>query len=448
MFSGPLPRRLSLALVAGLVCASLCLGNATISLKAVKKNGIPIPATNAVAVQPGDRITAEIRIFGWSHPPFDWHEGTGQVSGYQVSFDILNGVWVGSRGTVLPRGYDCLPIFESGCPFCPPSYPICDPVFRCISDVCNPHEAASLDTSDPGYIFYDFPNMCYVYTDRTHIRWRCWMLDGGGEPDGNCVGGGNAGFPCGTPADCPLGICQMGIFYVGTLELVVSADACGIFVVSLDSDLSETYLLNPFLIPYSSTMESLVIYGPQCPPNSILSSDPPHCAIDARVPFTGAPASRQGFRSVDLTFDQRCGADEDSSDGYTVQQFPSSIPTVIQSVVTNGNTATITFTQPITTHRWTCVLHNASNTRACLGYLPGDVNGDRVPAPADILDLIDHLNGVLHPPLAIYQCDIDRSGLCAPADILTEIDVLNGLWGTCRDRTPCTIDACPSMHGP
>jgi hypothetical protein len=179
-----------------------------------------------------------------------------------------------------------------------------------------------------------------------------------------------------------------------------------------------------------------------------VSSNPPHCAIDARIPFTGGvPANVAGFTSITLTFDGTAGTAADSAGDYTIQQFPAGTPSVIQGVVIGGVTATITFTQPIQTRRWTCVLHNASNTRACLGYLPADANGDRTAAPVDILDIIDNLNGVTNPALPIYQCDVDRSALCAPADILTEIDLLNGASGF-PVANGTTLLVCPSTTGP
>ena len=74
----------------------------------------------------------------------------------------------------------------------------------------------------------------------------------------------------------------------------------------------------------------------------------------------------------------------------------------------------------------TVFTHTASSTRTCLGYLPGDADGDGTTSASDILRLIDHLNGFFDPPMQIWQCDLDRSGLCAPADILRVIDLLNG----------------------
>ena len=61
--------------------------------------------------------------------------------------------------------------------------------------------------------------------------------------------------------------------------------------------------------------------------------------------------------------------------------------------------------------------------------LPGDVNGDGLTSPIDILALIDHLNGITDPPLPDWQCDIDQSGVCNGLDILQLIDLLNGAVG-------------------
>lgn len=73
---------------------------------------------------------------------------------------------------------------------------------------------------------------------------------------------------------------------------------------------------------------------------------------------------------------------------------------------------------------WTRITHIPSGTSTRIGFLPGDVNNDRSSGPVDILKLIDHLNGV--ETFAIYQTDIDRSGVTNPADVLRVIDLLNG----------------------
>ncbi|MBU0718205.1 MAG: hypothetical protein KJ749_08160 [Planctomycetes bacterium] len=50
--------------------------------------------------------------------------------------------------------------------------------------------------------------------------------------------------------------------------------------------------------------------------------------------------------------------------------------------------------EPIEPLAWTMIRHNLSGSTICLGYLPGDVNGDTFTASSDITPLIDSLNGV------------------------------------------------------
>jgi hypothetical protein len=62
--------------------------------------------------------------------------------------------------------------------------------------------------------------------------------------------------------------------------------------------------------------------------------------------------------------------------------------------------------------------------------------------PADILTLIDNLNGLIQPSLPVHQCDIDRSGLCVPTDLIAEIDLLNG--NGYPNQNGKSLEACPS----
>jgi hypothetical protein len=59
-------------------------------------------------------------------------------------------------------------------------------------------------------------------------------------------------------------------------------------------------------------------------------------------------------------------------------------------------------------------------------YHPGNVNGDDVTNPLDLLAIVDILNGVTEAPWGVYSDDIDRSGQLSPQDILALIDLLNG----------------------
>jgi hypothetical protein len=164
--------------------------------------------------------------------------------------------------------------------------------------------------------------------------------------------------------------------------------------------------------------------GIPCEPDPclvILDSDPPSGAIDARQPSDPDGSNPDGWQTVVIGFSgSTAGMTEED---FTVDVTSGTAPTII-SVLPIGTTAVIDFDGPIPAGAWTRITHDDSGTSVCLGYLPADSDGDRTSAPADILKVIDHLNGVDVRP--IYSVDMDRDGDPAPADILRVIDLLNG----------------------
>jgi len=86
-------------------------------------------------------------------------------------------------------------------------------------------------------------------------------------------------------------------------------------------------------------------------PPLIVSSDPPHCSIDARVPFVGTPTNRKGFTSIALLFSDSCGSTEDDPSDYTLYTLYglAAVQQVIASVETHSNMAIVTFARPIPT---------------------------------------------------------------------------------------------------
>jgi len=160
-----------------------------------------------------------------------------------------------------------------------------------------------------------------------------------------------------------------------------------------------------------------------CPsPCTVLSSFPPNCAIDARYPTNPVGAPPSVWDAVQLTFNGACNVN-----ALGPGDFVSTIP--IEAVVADGSGVTVHLAHAIPAGAWTCIEHTAGGEKVCLGALPADVGGDRTSSAADVLELIDELNGTrLPPPLEIWQCDVDRSNVCNPADVLGVIDMLNAGW--------------------
>jgi hypothetical protein len=158
--------------------------------------------------------------------------------------------------------------------------------------------------------------------------------------------------------------------------------------------------------------------------SQIIASFPPSGAIDARIPHAlYDPSERYGWTDIELIFDGdvRGIAPADLSLTVTDGETPEII-----GLTVDGASVTVHLDRPIPAGAWTRIAETTCDTAICLGYLPADADASWVSSSADILTLIDNLNGVLDPPLEIWQCDTDRSGLCASADITQLIDLLNG----------------------
>lgn len=165
----------------------------------------------------------------------------------------------------------------------------------------------------------------------------------------------------------------------------------------------------------------------------ITSSEPSSCSIDAREPHEMKDSAEQfGWNSIGLTFSgplpQTLSPDDFSVSEVGGDTIP---PAIVGTAPLTENRLMLAFGTSFEPAAWTCVRHIASGSHACLGYLPGDVNGDHNTSSTDLLRLIDRLNEAcdpLPPPCeyADFQTDIDRSGDTDAADILNLIDLLNG----------------------
>ena len=202
--------------------------------------------------------------------------------------------------------------------------------------------------------------------------------------------------------------------YLGEATYVASADANGVFIVRVLSE-------SPDVVTAPATV------GVGMPPElRLVTSDPPDGAIDARQPNNIDGSNPTGWSTVQLTFNEDVAGL--TPEDFTVTLDPPGPPPFLAFVFVDGNTATLQFgdfaEDPFPPGHWTNITHNETSCSVRLGYLPGDVDGDGTSGPSDILALIDHLHGVVELP--DHATDINRSGLPTAADILRVIDLLNG----------------------
>ncbi len=164
-------------------------------------------------------------------------------------------------------------------------------------------------------------------------------------------------------------------------------------------------------------------------PVRVIVSSPPDGAIDARQPSEPDGSDPAGWQSVDLMFGGPLTdiADVLNAEYSVTQEGGEGPPPAVASVTQvegEDRWVRITLDRTVSPGAWTTVTHVASGTSISLGYLPADVNADRTSAPADILRIIDVMNGVVDLP--IWSTDVDRSGVAGPPDILRVVDLLNG----------------------
>ncbi len=159
-------------------------------------------------------------------------------------------------------------------------------------------------------------------------------------------------------------------------------------------------------------------------PLTLLSSNPPAEAIDARRPSDPDGNNPTGWTIFDLTLNgEPCPM---SSARFIVSQQggTQAVPVVSSVQMLSESVVRLTLNKAVDPGAWTLIEDTLSGVYLHVGFLPGDVNGNGTTTPSDILTLIDSLNGVSLLPQ--WSSDVDRSGIPAPADILTLIDLLNG----------------------
>ena len=201
---------------------------------------------------------------------------------------------------------------------------------------------------------------------------------------------------------------------------------------------TQTSGLEDFKTNHVSLRGSQVI-PPTQPIPTITSSNPASGAIDART-----NTDSTGLLRIDTWENITLNLSSDlvtSTTGFSKSDFSvtSSNGTVSTPKAVSNGANFLKVDVPIGSSNRVRLTHIPSGWNICLGYLPGDVDGSGMVAPADQLALIDVINGI--KTLPSYATDIDRSGVTNAADIIALVDGFNSGW------MGKTLPACPSPVG-
>jgi hypothetical protein len=414
------------------------LAQPTIDLLAVRINDTPITPTAIVTAFPGDTIETEI----WLR---DWSPNGERLRGYCIALDggsfesgLCGEVAKVGPETLVP---ECQCFDDSNCASCQPGT-VCNTEWQsCMVPGYDDSNISDFIACDhPDFVFSPCDDDVFVQlpiTEPNELQHCASVFDP------------NEAVPYSAPK------------YAGTVVLGVSPDAGGIFKIAMRPELFPggpviTYMLDelgchipnencadaaPALIPLTVNVNAdCPIIDPICP----ISANPSNCAIDARQPSAPDGTLPAGWNFLDLEFPH----DPSGSSilEFQVREVPAGTPPGIFRITQrDGEIIRISFDRRITPGNWTCVYTEAGDCvgwrEICIAHLPGDVNGDGTAGAADILSLIDCLNGVR--TCELQQCDIDRSGVCGPPDILRTIDVLNGA-GAYEPWLNRSLPLCPS----
>ena len=173
---------------------------------------------------------------------------------------------------------------------------------------------------------------------------------------------------------------------------------------------------------------------------------PGHCAIDAREPHDiNDAAARNGWDRMVLSFSCDPALASLTASDFSVRVDPAGAAPGVANVVIDSvlNTATVLLDDMITPKSWTCIAHPGSGGEWCMGYLPADANQNALTASNDINALIDSINLVPGRILPLYASDINRSTVITGADILRLIDLLNGA-GAFDPWITKSLPSCPA----
>jgi len=346
----------------------------TFSLEAVAVGGSMLPEPmSSIRVGPGERILAKIFLRDWSVH--------GEIlRAYQAELDPAT-FESGDTGAIRPVNYVELREKREENP-----------------------AAAYIDDKDPQYVHTGLHIIPIVDTIKAPgYRWLTVLL----EPDQGPVSQ------------------QDGTrYYLGTVELEASADASGEFTVGFAENRDQTGLLdlNSEHIPGIRYEGLHVTVDPNFIRLIIRESEPSNEAIDARLADARGLGSAAAWNAVGIRFN--LDATQVSQSDFVVTDCTATPPTV-RDMSVDGPNVSLTLSSTITPGCWTDITYQPTGSCVRLGYLPGDVTNDGRTNSADLIALVEVLNGTKSLPA--FRTDLDRSGETTSADLASLVNFMSGL---------------------
>lgn len=381
--------------LAGLLATAAPGRNPTLWLEVTAVNAISLatPASEITAAR-GDVLTAKIFVR-------DWSADGERLRALQATMDPF-GYTSGSSGTVQPVDFDATSARGD-----------------------ENKKNGFIDVSDPAYLLAGLERIAVVDTVSYGYRYLNVSI---------------------SRDDAPVSPQDGTKYYCGTVNLAVSDDAFGHFVLGLDEDPAGSALRdveNRLIVPLD--FERLTVHVVSgAAPLRIVSSDPPSGAIDARQPrktcagptgpsLAGAARNslpQRGWETIDLTFNA-------DTRGLTIEDFSisdgTSNPPRVTRLQPKGPVVTLALDCGVRSGEWTTITHMASGTGTRVGCLPGDVSNDGAVNANDML-LLMYSSAAgggrsampeVADPLPAYRVDIDRDGAVGVTDVLRLIELLN-----------------------
>jgi hypothetical protein len=165
--------------------------------------------------------------------------------------------------------------------------------------------------------------------------------------------------------------------------------------------------------------------APPCP-EGLVTFDPPSGVVDARQtvnPFSGV--NMPGISTIHATGP----ANAPASCWELCETDDGGIPNGLTVTDEGSGMYTLTFDRPITPGACTTIRYLADSGPQTWGTFiahPGNVNADDQADAQDLNALVNHLNSGGAVPWGLYSSDINDSGMSTAADLMALIDVLNG----------------------